>query len=114
MPHSYGAIFSGVGFRGATRCAPMTFTAPKPAPRPIIRRIGTHGFIARSLHSGRCRRARRHACECFLKPRRTPECYHGRRPPSKTFNRVRQPPVLNRRTGDEERARVKEISLKTK
>src|SRR6476469_6854380 len=41
IPHSYGASFSGVGFFGASRCAPRTLTAPNPAPSPIIRRIGT-------------------------------------------------------------------------
>src|SRR5688572_9215866 len=46
MPHSYGASFSGVGFFGPSRRGTRTFTIPKPAPSPIMIRIGTQPCMA--------------------------------------------------------------------
>src|SRR3954468_11208318 len=46
MPHSYGASFSGVGFLGATRYAPITLTAPNPAPSASMIRIGIQPCMA--------------------------------------------------------------------
>src|SRR5688500_10356208 len=45
MPHSYGALFSGVGLEGPTNWDSNTEPPAKPAPKPSMIRMGRKPYI---------------------------------------------------------------------
>src|SRR5262245_8382355 len=49
MPHSYGADFSAVGFRGPRTLDSTTDTSANPAPSAIMRRIESQPCMRRGL-----------------------------------------------------------------